>query len=52
MNPAVDALQLALNGWVGVSTWTVTDMGWRRVVIHCQRVDGNYSARVQEAPKA
>ncbi|MFA4974147.1 MAG: hypothetical protein WC683_16175 [bacterium] len=52
MTLAIDALQIALNGWIGVSQWQLTDKGWLRVVFRCRRVDGSFAGRVQEAPRA
>ena len=52
MTPAIYALQLALNGWIGVSEWQLTPKGWTRVVFRCRCVDGAFIARVQEAPRA
>lgn len=45
-------LEIAFNGWIGVQPWISNGAGMQRAVIRCQRVDGVYAARVQEAPKA
>ena len=52
MTPAVYALQLALNGWIGVSDWQIGPKGWVRIVFRCRRVDGSWAARIEGAPKA